>query len=70
MLLEIPGQPVQETSKKCKESPHPKLANDPVNPKAYEALFSKDVLDNTEKEQIITLRKILQNNYDWSILAK
>lgn len=64
MLLEILEEPVPEISQKCKDFLHPKLACAPTDPKAYKNLFSKDVLDNTDKEQIKILRKILQNNYN------
>ena len=61
MLLDVLGQPIPANSKACKKVLCPKLDGKPTERKAYSALFSRQVLDNTEKEQIVILRNIIGN---------
>lgn len=61
MLLDILGEPVPANSNACKAAMHPKLAGEPTDPKAYSVLFTQQVLNETDKEQIVTLRHAISN---------
>ncbi|MFC1749617.1 hypothetical protein ACFL2V_12515 [Pseudomonadota bacterium] len=62
MLLDILGQSVPGTNQGCKDSLHPQLSGEPTVASSYAVLFTQDLLDNTEKEQIIVLRDAISNN--------
>ena len=62
MLLEILGQPIPRTNKRCKSILHPQLDREPTSHEAYSTLFPRKVLDKTTKEQIVTLRQIISNS--------
>ncbi len=62
MLLDILDQKIPSTAQACKSSLHPKLDGLPTDKNSYSKLFDKHVLDNTSKEQIITIKKIISNN--------
>jgi hypothetical protein len=40
---------------------HPRLKGRPTLAQSYQELFSKDILDNTDKEAIARMRKLLKN---------
>lgn len=61
MLLDVLTQPIPHTAKKCKQSLHPQLSGNPINPASYSPLFDKPVLDNTSKQTVARLRKLLAN---------
>ena len=61
MLLEILGQPIPRTNKRCKSALHQQLDKKPTSHEAYSTLFPRKVLDKTTKEQIVTLRQIISN---------
>lgn len=62
MLLEVLGEPAPSTNGACKAALHPRLAGQPTTPQSYAVLFHKHVLDTTQKEQIVTLRKVIGNH--------
>ena len=61
MLLDFLGLHVPNTSKKCKSILHPKLDGNPADRSSYARLIDKESLENSDKEQIVLLLKILQN---------
>ena len=61
MLLDSLGFSVPDTAKKCKSLLHPKLDGNPADKSSYIRLINKDLLENSNKDQIILLLKILQN---------
>lgn len=61
MLLALLGVNAPETSKKCKALLHPKLDGNPADKSSYMRLIDKELLENSDVDQIILLLKILQN---------
>lgn len=61
MLLDVLGSKVPRTSQACKEVLHPQLKGRPTLAQSYQELFPKDILDNTGKEAIVRMRKLLKN---------
>ena len=61
MLLDILGERVPRTNQACKDALHSLLSGKPTIASSYADIFTKDLLDNTEKEQIIILREVISN---------
>jgi len=61
MLLDLLGCKVPHTSQACKEVLHPRLKGRPTQAQSYQVLFPKNILDNTGKEAIVRMRKLLKN---------
>ena len=61
MLLEVLGQPIPADSDACKKALHSQLDGKPTKRKSYAALFTREALDRTKKEQIVILRNIIGN---------
>lgn len=59
MLLAVLGQPIPDNSKECKAGLHPMLDGPDTERTAYGKVFSKEVLDKTDKEQIVILRGLI-----------
>ena len=59
MLLEVIGQNPSNTAEACKKLLHPQLSGKPTEPYSYENLFTKIVLDETNKSTIVRLREVL-----------
>jgi len=65
MLLEVLELRVIEgaTNTECKRRLHPMLSGEPTCKDSYVTLFTKQVLDDTEKEAIVDLRQLLANEF-------
>lgn len=63
MLLELLKFKVVDgaTNTECKRLLHPKLSGEPTDKESYATLFTKPVLDETDKEAIVSLRELLAN---------
>ncbi len=61
MLLDILKDDTSGGCKDCKNRLHPQLSGSPIYPNSYSTLFTKSVLDNTDKKQISALRSIMLN---------
>jgi len=61
MLLNLLGINAPDTSKKCKALLHPKLDGNPADKNSYIRIINKELLENTQLEQIILLLKIIRN---------
>lgn len=61
MLLEVIGQSPSNTAEACKKLLHPQLSGKPTEEYSYKALFTKEVLDETDKLTIVRLRNILSD---------
>ena len=61
MLLDALGERVPNGNDACKCKLHPMLAGAPTDKNSYKILFSKEVVDGSEKEQLVTLRELLSN---------
>ncbi|EIO4085915.1 TPA: RloB domain-containing protein [Vibrio parahaemolyticus] len=65
LLLDVIGtqRPTPNSSKECKRKLHGLLKGKETARETYEELFTKDVLDKTNVEQIKTLIKLIQGKY-------
>lgn len=61
MLLDALGQRAPDSNDACKRKFHPMLTGDPTDKNSYKTLFPKEVVDSSDKEQLVTLRKLLSN---------
>ena len=61
MLLNLLGINTPDTSKKCKALLHPKLDGNAADKNSYVRIINKELLENTNLEQIVLLLKILTN---------
>ncbi|SQH76085.1 conserved protein of unknown function [Shewanella benthica] len=61
MLLEVLGERPARTNQGCKEKLHPKLSGLPTCKHSYAVLFTKKVLDKSDKVPIIELKLLMQN---------
>jgi hypothetical protein len=61
MLLDALGDRVPNGNEACKRKLHPMLAGAPTEKASYGNLFTKDFVDNSEKEQLVILRELLAN---------
>ncbi len=61
MLLDILDERVPRTNQACKDALHSQLSGKPTIASSYADIFTKDLLDSTEKEQIIVLREVISN---------
>ena len=59
MLLGVLDESIPKTNQDCKKTLHPMLARrKPAERRAYEILFTKEVLDKTDKDSIAALRSV------------
>jgi hypothetical protein len=61
MLLNLLGLNAPDNSKKCKALLHPKLDGSAAEKSSYVRLINKELLEDSDVNQIILLLKILQN---------
>lgn len=61
MLLDALGERVPDGNEACKRKLHPMLAGTPTDKNSYRSLFPKEVVDESESEQLIILRELLSN---------
>ncbi|TBR37399.1 RloB domain-containing protein [Marinomonas agarivorans] len=61
MLLDALGEQVPDGNSACKGKFHSMLEGAPTEKKSYSIRFSKEIVDGSEKEQLVTLRKLLSN---------
>ena len=61
MLLGVLGQTVPNSNQACKAALKPFQHGHPTDPKAYKKHFHRELLDNTDKEQIVILRHAISN---------
>jgi hypothetical protein len=61
MLLDAINKGVPDGNEACKRKLHPLLSGPPTKKASYKELFSKNIIDDSIKEQLIRLRKLLSN---------
>lgn len=61
MLLDALGERVPDGNEACKRKFHSMLAGAPTDKNSYKIRFPKEVVDGSEKEQLVTLRELLSN---------
>jgi len=61
MLLGAIGERVPDGNEACKRKLHPMLSGLPTNKSSYGSLFTKAIIDGSEKEQLVRLRDLLSN---------
>lgn len=61
MLLDVLGIKAGTCGDGCKTKLKPFLGGCPTQKTSYQKSFSKEVLDTTEKEAIVSLRKLISN---------
>jgi hypothetical protein len=61
MLLDVLGAKVGTCGDSCKTKLKPFLGGCPTQKTSYQKSFPKEVLDVTEKEAIVSLRKLISN---------
>jgi len=61
MLLDVLGQNVPVTSIQCKNLLYPQLSGSPTDKKSYQALFIKNVLEDSANGSMKLLLSIIKN---------
>ncbi|MEY8212222.1 MAG: hypothetical protein RPT00_08170 [Gammaproteobacteria bacterium] len=61
MLLDALGRQVPNGNNPCKQKLHPLLSGSATDKRSYAELFPKPFIDDSEKEQLVELRKLLSN---------
>ena len=61
MLLDALGERVPDGNDACKRRFHPMLTGAPTDKNSYKNLFPKEVVDGSNKVQLVTLRELLSN---------
>ncbi|OXX69272.1 hypothetical protein, partial [Vibrio sp. V03_P4A6T147] len=61
MVLDVLGVQAGTCGDRCKTNLKPFLGGCPTQKTSYQKSFSKEVLDATEKEAIVSLRELISN---------